>query len=303
MTFSIELLPAPLGPMIARTSCSRTSKLMSVSALTPPNASDTCSSASTTSPIRRSPMSSASGRARDTRREHLRVGDHDVGGDDAAAPVLELHLGLDVLDLARGVQRVDQRAVLLGDEPAADLARARQLVVVRIELLVQEQKAAHLGVGEAGFAGEFGVDLLDAVADQRVHLGLCGEIAVARVSESAPLGPVADRSDIDVDERADAVAPVAERDGLTDVREELQLVLDVVRREYRSARELADVLRAIDDPQLARGIEHAGVAGMKVAFTVDRLGGRVGPLVVLLQQHRAAQQHFAALRDADLDPR
>ncbi|MNG05537.1 hypothetical protein D3C84_887320 [compost metagenome] len=36
MQFSIELLPAPLGPMMARTSCSRTLKLMSVSAFTPP---------------------------------------------------------------------------------------------------------------------------------------------------------------------------------------------------------------------------------------------------------------------------
>ena len=53
MTFSIELLPAPFGPMIARTSCSRTSNVMSVSAFTPPNASDMPSSDSTTSPMRR----------------------------------------------------------------------------------------------------------------------------------------------------------------------------------------------------------------------------------------------------------
>ena len=40
MTLSIELLPAPFGPMIARTSCSSTLKLMLVSALTPPNRSE-----------------------------------------------------------------------------------------------------------------------------------------------------------------------------------------------------------------------------------------------------------------------
>jgi hypothetical protein len=40
MTLSIELLPAPFGPMIARTSCSSTLKLMLVSALTPPNLSE-----------------------------------------------------------------------------------------------------------------------------------------------------------------------------------------------------------------------------------------------------------------------
>jgi hypothetical protein len=36
MQLSMELLPAPLGPMMARISCSRTLKEMSVSALTPP---------------------------------------------------------------------------------------------------------------------------------------------------------------------------------------------------------------------------------------------------------------------------
>jgi hypothetical protein len=53
ITFSIELLPAPFGPMIARTSCSRTSNEMSVSAVTPPKASEMWSSSSTTSPMRR----------------------------------------------------------------------------------------------------------------------------------------------------------------------------------------------------------------------------------------------------------
>ena len=36
MQLSMLLLPAPLGPMMARTSCSFTLKLMSVSAFTPP---------------------------------------------------------------------------------------------------------------------------------------------------------------------------------------------------------------------------------------------------------------------------
>ena len=36
ITFSIELLPAPLGPMMERISCSRTLKLISVRAFTPP---------------------------------------------------------------------------------------------------------------------------------------------------------------------------------------------------------------------------------------------------------------------------
>src|SRR3954470_17559198 len=53
ITFSIELLPAPLGPMIARISCSRTLKEISVSALTPPKDSEILRRSRITSPILR----------------------------------------------------------------------------------------------------------------------------------------------------------------------------------------------------------------------------------------------------------
>src|SRR6185436_5884519 len=125
MTLSIELLPAPLGPMIARTSCSLTSKLMSVSAFTPPKRSEMCSTFSTTSPIRRALVTSGRLRRR-LGGERLRVVDPKIGGDHARAPILEPHQRLDVLDGLATVQRVDQHAVLLGDEPAAHLARACQ---------------------------------------------------------------------------------------------------------------------------------------------------------------------------------
>jgi hypothetical protein len=53
MQLSIELLPAPLGPMIARISCSRTSKLMSESAFTPPKLRLMFLTSRITSPMRR----------------------------------------------------------------------------------------------------------------------------------------------------------------------------------------------------------------------------------------------------------
>ncbi|MDT4875578.1 hypothetical protein FQZ97_1109540 [compost metagenome] len=46
MTFSSELLPAPLGPIKAQISAVATRKLMSVTALTPLNDSEICSSSS-----------------------------------------------------------------------------------------------------------------------------------------------------------------------------------------------------------------------------------------------------------------
>src|SRR5213075_2993681 len=50
ITLSIEVLPAPFGPMIARISPLRTSNETSVIAFTPPNASDTFSTARMVSP-------------------------------------------------------------------------------------------------------------------------------------------------------------------------------------------------------------------------------------------------------------
>ena len=50
MTLSIDVLPAPLGPMMARISPLRMSKETSRIAFTPPNESDTFSTASSTPP-------------------------------------------------------------------------------------------------------------------------------------------------------------------------------------------------------------------------------------------------------------
>src|SRR5215210_2175063 len=59
MQFSIEVLPAPFGPMMARISLLRISKDTSVSAFTPPKPSDTFSTASSTSPLGRGGPSGA----------------------------------------------------------------------------------------------------------------------------------------------------------------------------------------------------------------------------------------------------
>src|SRR5919106_4964812 len=149
-TLSIELLPAPFGPMMARISCSRTSKETSCSARTPPKASDTFWTERMTSPMRRAMMvvSSDGATARSIlgglpgglRREGLRVADFQICRIGAGAPVFIAHLRLDVDRIPAGVKRLDERAVLLGDVAPAHLARARELAVVRLELLVQDEK-------------------------------------------------------------------------------------------------------------------------------------------------------------------
>jgi hypothetical protein len=116
------------------------------------------------------------------------------------------------------VQRVDQHRVFFGDELAAHLAGAGQLVVVRVELLVQHQEAVDLRVAHQRFAGQVGVDLFDALAHQLIRLRMGGQVGVAGVGDVAPLGPVADRFHVDVDEGADAVAAIAEGDRLFNER-------------------------------------------------------------------------------------
>jgi hypothetical protein len=50
----------------------------------------------------------------------------------ARAPVLEADLRLDHATLDAGIERVDDVGVLLADEAATDLARARELPVVGV---------------------------------------------------------------------------------------------------------------------------------------------------------------------------
>src|SRR6185436_10446638 len=95
MTLSIELLPAPFGPMMARTSCSRTSKLMSVSAFTPPKRRLMFCTSRMTSPIWRAEwLISGCLLGGD---ERFDVFDLQRRVDAAHAPVFELHRRLDVL--------------------------------------------------------------------------------------------------------------------------------------------------------------------------------------------------------------
>ena len=74
----------------------------------------------------------------------MRIPDLDVGREHAGTAVLEGDLGFDVLAVEIGVERVDQYFVTLADRAAANLARTRQLAVVGVELLVQDEEPVNL---------------------------------------------------------------------------------------------------------------------------------------------------------------
>src|SRR5690242_16190859 len=116
MTFSIEDLPAPFGPMMARISPARTSKLTSESALTPPKASEIFSTDSRISAtglvsVIASPLVSSRRALRAGARKALRVVDAHIGTEHAGAAVFELHHGFDTLRPHAAVERIDQRCV------------------------------------------------------------------------------------------------------------------------------------------------------------------------------------------------
>ncbi|MNV62236.1 hypothetical protein D3C71_1547730 [compost metagenome] len=166
---------------------------------------------------------------------------------------------------------------------------------------MQDQEAADLRGRQLGIGGQVGIDLLHAFRDQLVDLILGREVGVAGVSQTAPFGPVAHGFQVDVDEGAHVLAVRAEGHRFLDVLEELELVLDVLGREQAAVGKLAHVLGAVDDFQLAVGVQVAGVARMEPAVGAARLGGGVRIAVVLLEQPRALHQDLAVVGHADLD--
>src|SRR5215469_7335637 len=234
MTFSIEVLPAPLGPMIARISCSRISRLIPVSARMPPKERVMSLAVRTASPMcllvvipgcsaRLAQRHAVVVRGRHPRR----LADLEVGREAPLAAVLEGHLAVDVDDVAAAIERVDEALIALADEAAADLARPRQLAVVGVELLVEDEKAGDLRARKGRLLGEIAVHLLDAVLDEGIGRIVGRKLLVARIGDTAPFGPIAERRQVDVDEGGNGVAVVAEGDGLLDEGEEFELVLDV----------------------------------------------------------------------------
>src|SRR5258708_21016116 len=112
--------------------------------------------------------------------------DGDLRGHGPALAVLVSHFGGDLGFARAAVERIDDRGVFLRDDAPAQLARARDLGVVGVEILGEQQEAAH-----ARRAEQAQVAFLDLGADQAAHLGLLRKVLVAAVGDALPLGPAA----------------------------------------------------------------------------------------------------------------
>src|SRR6185436_7319053 len=318
MTLRSVVLPAPFGPMIATISPRRTSRLTWLSACTAPKRTLMPSTSRRGGPpdVRAAEAAGASARRgarnvpapgsplirlpsrrgrgsdgtrpvssrRRPAREHLRLPDPHVRPYGARPPVLvgDLRLDRDVV-LVR-VERIHQRGVLLGDEPPTDLACPGDLLVVGVQLLVKHQEAADLGAAKLRLVEEAPVHPRHLLADELVDLGLLGQVRVARVGEAAPLGPAPDRRDVDVEERGHVGAVLSDADRLTDVGRELELVLQVLRREQRAVSEPTHVAGPVDDAEMPVLVDDPRVTGMDPAVFLRLLGG----LRVLVVGHEHA---------------
>src|SRR5690348_1705890 len=119
MTLRRDDFPAPFGPMMARISCSRTSKDTACSATTPPKESEMPSTSRigppTVLPTAVSQGRGSGGLAARGDAESPCVHDRQVRRDRSRAAVLEAHLRFEEAVIRLRVERVDQRPVFLPD--------------------------------------------------------------------------------------------------------------------------------------------------------------------------------------------
>src|SRR2546430_211765 len=100
------------------------------------------------------------------------VMDSHVGTDRAGPAILVRHLRLHLHVPTLAVQRLDEGRVLLGDVSASHLARPGDLLVVRIQLLVEDQELSTPAPREALALGEAPFPPLPPPPDQVVALRL-----------------------------------------------------------------------------------------------------------------------------------
>src|SRR4029077_5371800 len=179
----------------------------------------------------RKPKSSATGRGlRDVLDAHARL-------DGRLSAVLvgdaRRKLGLP----GPPVQRVDHRRVLVGHVAPPHLAGPRDLRVVGLQVLGEQEEAP-----DPGGLRQRLVSPADLFADHLTHLGLLGEVHVRRVGDSPPLRPVADPTGVHRDHRGHARLLLGACRRLADVGAEHELLLDELGGERGAVGEGPDVL-------------------------------------------------------------
>src|SRR5262249_17116172 len=89
------------------------------------------------------------------------------------------------------------------------------------------------------------------------------QLLIGAINDVVALGPIPNCGEVDVQHGADEVALVAVDHGFVDVGIELELVLDVFRREQRAVVEAPDIFGPVDYLEMTSLIvDEPGIAGM-----------------------------------------
>ncbi len=144
------------------------------------------------------------------------------------------------------------------------------------------------------------IGLVDLALDQPLHARVLREAGEAGVGHVVGARPVGHRLEVDLDQRDEILAGMAEHDGLGEIGARPQRVLDERGRDGLAAGGDEEVARAVDEAQAAVA-PFADVAGAHPAVGAEHgLGGlRVVP--VALEQVGRAHQDLAVLGELHLE--
>src|SRR5216683_3113591 len=236
MTFSRDVLPAPLGPMMARISPASISTLTSLSAWTAPKARAICCTCSKGALLALGAVCNCRSATSATAVSSLgdcyrclwsHVTDQQLCLECTAPSVLKDHLGLDRHAVIRAIQGLDERRILLSHKATPDFAGTGQFSIIRVELFMEDEEAADLGPRHLWIVRQTGIHARHFPLDEIVDLWPSCQISIARVGQSTALGPVAYRPEVDVDEGSYKGPLLAIHHSFFDERTKFEFVLKI----------------------------------------------------------------------------
>jgi len=177
-------------------------------------------------------------------------------------PSWNLYFGVHRNGFGAGIHRVDDVGVFLVHHAAADLSRARKLVIIGVQLLVEEYEIA-----DARMLGQGRVHPRHLAGQQLQHLRARTQIRVGGERDALALGPFAHDGEADAEHGREMRPTIAQHHRFRDVGAEFQLDLDELRAEAQALAGGGDVLHPVDHHQLPALVEIAGITGMHPSLT------------------------------------
>ena len=98
------------------------------------------------------------------------------------------------------MEGVDQGLITIGNDISANFAGTCQFPVIRIQLLMKDEKTEDLGAPKFIIASQIDIHAFHAFINQVINFISRGKVGVAGIGQISPLSPVSHRLHIDADE-------------------------------------------------------------------------------------------------------